>query len=345
VRQNRKLADSSAALHRRTGPPITHVDRAHRENPFDAADRPRYIRRMSRPIAVLLLLTATAIWGFAFVAQKSAMDHMGPLTFSGTRFLLGGIALLPFAIMELRRKAVTRADFTPRLWLQIAVLCAAFFAGSILQQYGLAHTSVTNSGFLTALYVLFVPLIAFIAIRARPHPIIYVGVPLALIGMFYLNGGRLEAFNVGDLLMVTSAVFWGGHVFMLGLLSRQTGLPVVLSAMTFLSVGVVCLALAFSLEAPDLSGIAAGWMELLYVGLLSTGLAFTLQAIGQQHVPAANAAIVLSAESLFAALGGALLLGERLPAIGYAGAALIFFAIILVEAIPALRQRRQLRAA
>ncbi len=295
---------------------------------------------MSRPLAVLLLLIATAIWGLAFVAQKAAMAHMGPLTFSGTRFLLGGVALLPFALIELRRKAVRPSQFTPRLWLQIAVLCAAFFCGSILQQYGLAQTSVTNSGFLTALYVLFVPLIAFVVIRAKPHPIIYLGAPLALVGIFYLNGGRLEAFNFGDMLVVASALFWGGHVFMLGLLTRQTGLPIVLSAITVLSVGVVCLAAAFAFEVPDLQGILDGWVQILYVGLMSTAIAFTLQAIGQQHVPSANAAIILSAESLFAALGGALLLGERLPLVGYAGAALIFFAIILVEAVPALRQRR-----
>jgi len=139
---------------------------------------------------------------------------------------------------------------------------------------------------------------------------------------------------------VASALFWGGHVFMLGLLTRQTGLPIALSAITVLSVGVVCLAAAFAFEVPDLQGILDGWVQILYVGLMSTAIAFTLQAIGQQHVPSANAAIILSAESLFAALGGALLLGERLPLVGYAGAALIFCAIILVEAVPALRQRR-----
>ncbi|HEV2514603.1 MAG TPA: DMT family transporter [Devosia sp.] len=299
---------------------------------------------MSRPLAVLLLLIATAIWGLAFVAQKAAMAHMGPLTFSGTRFLLGGVALLPFALIELRRRAPAAAQFTPRLWLQIGILCIAFLVGSVLQQYGLAQTSVTNSGFLTALYVLFAPLIAFLVLRTRPHPIIYLGAPLALIGIFYLNGGRLESFNAGDLLVVISAVFWGGHVFMLGLLSRATGLPVVLSAITFISVGLVCLVLAFGFETPDFADITAGWVQILYVGLMSTALAFTLQAIAQQYVPAANAAIVLSAESLFAALGGALLLGERLPPIGYAGAALILFAIILVEAVPALRQRRDAEA-
>ena len=113
-----------------------------------------------------------------------------------------------------------------------------------------------------------------------------------------------------------------------------------ISAVSFLIVGVISLVFAFGIEVPDLSGIGDGWVQLLYAGVMSTAIAYTLQAIGQQHVPESNAAIILSAESLFAALGGALLLGERLTPIGYAGAALIFFAIILVEAVPALRTRR-----
>ena len=295
---------------------------------------------MSRPVAVLLLVVATMIWGLAFVAQKSAMTHVGPLTFAGERLLLGGLALLPFMFGELKRKAVKLSSLSRRTWIQIGLLCVAYMAGSLLQQFGLALTTVTNSGFLTALYVLFAPLIAYIAVRTKPHPVIYVGAPLALIGIFYLNGGHLSALNIGDLLVIVSAVFWGAHVFLLGLLSRATALPVTLSAISFLAVGVICMALAFTFETPTLAGLSAIWVELFYVGIMSTAVAFTLQAIAQQHVPAANAAIILSAESLFAALGGALILGERLSPIGYAGAGLIFFAIILVEAVPAIVARR-----
>jgi drug/metabolite transporter (DMT)-like permease len=189
-----------------------------------------------------------------------------------------------------------------------------------------------------------VPLIAFLAVRATPHPVVYLGAPLALIGIFYLNGGQLDAITFGDMLVIISAVFWGGHVFLLGLLSRETGLPVALSAVTFIAAGVVCLAFGVPIEAPTLSGLIGAGPQILYAGLLSTALAFTLQAIAQQHVPAANAAIVLSAESLFAALGGAVILGERLTPVGYAGATLIFLAIILVEAVPALGRRRQAQA-
>ena len=123
--------------------------------------------------------------------------------------------------------------------------------------------------------------------------------------------------------------------------ARATGLPIFVSAISFLVAGALALGIAFTIEAPTLAGIAAGWMQLAYVGIFSTAIAFTFQAIGQQHVPPANTAIILSAESLFAAIGGALLLGERLPPIGYIGAALIFAAIVAVEAIPPLWAKRQ----
>jgi drug/metabolite transporter (DMT)-like permease len=293
---------------------------------------------MPRPLATLLLLICTMFWGFAFIAQKSAMESMGPLTFAGVRFLVGGLLVLPLALVERRRNAI---KLTSTHWLLIIALSTVFFFGIWLQQAGLATTTATNGGFLTALYVFFVPILGFALFRTRPHPIIFIGVPLALIGTWYLNGGGLDSFNSGDLLITIGAVFWGFHVILLGHLARLTGLPIFVSAISFLAAGLVAGLIALGTEAPTLAAISAGWVELTYAAVLSTAVAFTFQAIGQQHVPPANAAIILSAESLFAALGGALLLGERLPPIGYAGAALIFGAILLVEAVPALWARRR----
>ena len=292
---------------------------------------------MPRTTAVLLLLLATMLWGFAFIAQKSAMASVGPLTFAAVRYLLGGVVILPLALWEYRRrgKPLGRGD-----WGLVLLLSLVFFMGSWLQQAGLAHTTVTNGGFLTSLYVLFVPLFAFVALRSPPNPIIWAGVPLALLGIYYLNGGGLDRFNFGDLLIVGCAAFWAVHVLMLGHVARRTGLPVFVSAVSFLLAGLVATGGAFASEAPSLQGIAGAWVQIAYAGVMSTAVAFTLQAVGQQYVPPANAAIILSAESLFAALGGALLLGERLPPIGYAGAALIFVAIVLVEVVPALVARR-----
>ncbi len=293
---------------------------------------------MSRPLAALMLLVCTMLWGFAFVAQKSAMDSMGPLTFAGVRYLLGGLLVLPLALWERRRRPT---PLSSSHWALIIAMSLVFFIGSWLQQTGLATTTATNAGFLTGLYVFFVPLLGFLIFRSRPHPIIFAGVPLALVGIYYLNGGGLDSFNGGDGLIVISAVFWAMHVILLGHITRATGLPIFVSAVSFLFAGAVALGLAFVIETPTLQGIAAGWLEIAYAGILSTAVAFTFQAIGQQYVPPANAAIILSAESLFAAIGGALLLGDRLPPIGYAGAALIFAAIVAVEAIPPLWSRRQ----
>ena len=295
---------------------------------------------MPRPVAVFLLLFLTAIWGFAFVFQKTGMEHVGPFTFMAVRFLLGGVALLPMVAFELHRKPAARARFD-RTSLGLTLLLSAVLAiAAALQQVGLITASVTNGGFLTALYVLFVPLLGFLFLRTRPHPAVYVGVPAALFGVFLLNGGKLDAFAIGDGLMVAGALFWGAHVLLVGLVSLRTGLPVTISVASFLFVGVCCTGIAFAVETPDPAAIADAWQDIAFAGLLSTAVAYTLQAIAQPYVPSANAAIILSSESLFAALGGALLLGERLPPVGYAGAALIFVAILMVEAVPALRQRR-----
>jgi len=288
---------------------------------------------LNRRSATLLLLLATLLWGLAFVAQKNAMAHMGPLTFIGARYLLGGLAVLPLALHEYRRRA---RPLKRRQWGWIGFLSLNFLLGSWAQQAGLQFTTITNGGFLTGLYVIFVPLILLVVFRTRPHPVVWLCAPMALAGIYFLNGGTLDAFNNGDALVVLSALFWALHVLLLGFLSRETGLPVFLSAMSFLIAGLVAGAGSLAAEGPQLSALSAGWIEIAYAGLISTAVAFTLQAVGQVHVPPANAAIILSGEALFAALGGAALLGERLPPIGYLGAGLIFAAMVIVETIPLL---------
>jgi len=294
---------------------------------------------MPRPLAASLLLLCTMFWGFAFIAQKSAMDSMGPLTFAGARYIIGGLLVLPLALHE-RRRRPTRLTGTH--WAFIAAVSLVFFFGSWLQQAGLATTTATNGGFLTGLYVFFVPLLGYALFRTRPHPIILFGVPMALVGIYFLNGGGgLHHFNSGDALVAGGAIFWGLHVLLLGHIARLTGLPIFISAISFLVAGGLACLFALGMESPHPEAIQAGWVEIAYAAVLSTAVGFTFQAIGQQYVPAANAAIILSAESLFAALGGALVLGERLTPVGYAGAALIFCAIVMVEVVPALWARRR----
>ncbi|MFC7398467.1 DMT family transporter [Chelatococcus sp. GCM10030263] len=283
------------------------------------------------------MLLCTFLWGIAFVAQKSAVAFMEPLTFTGLRYLLGGLIILPLALVERRRKGAT---FTRAQGIFVLVMSVVFFFGVWLQQGGLVTTTVTNAGFLTSLYVLFAPVI-LIALRKPPHPIIWISMPLALAGVYFLNGGGLDSFNLGDALVVGSALFYAVHLLMLGHIVRATGTPIFISCISFLVAGVIASGASLALEQPTLAGISDGWLELAYAGGISTAIAYTLQAVGQQYVPPANAAVILSSESLFAGLSGALLLGERLPLIGYAGAGLIFLAVVLAEAVPALAQRQR----
>lgn len=292
---------------------------------------------MSRPLALACLLFATMVWGLAFIAQKSAMDVMGPLTFLAARYLLGGLLIVPLALREDRRQP---HPLTRRQWLLIGFLSFNFFMGSWLQQAGLMHTTVTNGGFLTGLYVFFVPLILLVVFRTPPHRIVWLCAPVALIGLYLLNGARMDGLNPGDGLVIGSAFFWALHVLLLGTLAKQTGRPILVSAASFLIAGILSLGGSLALEAPSVEMLGLGWVEIVYTGVLSTAVGFTLQAIGQQHVPPANAAIILSAESLFAALGGALVLGERLVPLGYLGVGCIFMAIVLVEVIPTLNRKR-----
>jgi drug/metabolite transporter (DMT)-like permease len=295
---------------------------------------------MSRSVAALLLIICTLLWGFAFVFQKGAMAHMGPLIFTAIRYSIGTILVAPLAFVEYRRQAKVVGRFTPRQWRQTAVLLLSFFAGVWAQQAALQTTSVTNGGFLTALYVIFTPIVTFLMARIRPHPIVYLGAPLALIGIYLLTGANLASFTPGDGLLVVCAVSWAIQIAVLAPLVQETGMPVTLSCACFAATAIFAWIGTPLLEQPTWDAISSGWIEILYTGVMSTAIAFTLQAIGQQYVPSANAAIILSAESLFAALAGALIRGERLPPLGYLGAAIIFIAIVMVEAIPAIRSRK-----
>lgn len=161
---------------------------------------------MSRFVATILLLITALLWGFAFVAQKSATHLMGPFTFSAVRYALGAVVMLPLVVWEVRRRppgGISRRDR-----LLTAILGVSFFLGVYLQQAGLMTTTVTNGGFLTGLYVLLVPLIALAVARQLPHPIVWLCMPIAVVGVFLLNGGHLDGFNAGDILVIFGSVFW-----------------------------------------------------------------------------------------------------------------------------------------
>lgn len=286
---------------------------------------------MSRHLANLLLLLAGAIWGMGFVAQSTAMQNIGPFLFIGLRFLVAALMLAPFAWREARQAETPVPAAHMRGFLAIGL---ALFSAMALQQVGLTITTVTNSGFLTGLYVVFVPFICLLALRQTPHPVIWPAVLMTFAGISMLAGGSLAALNHGDLLTIGCAAMYAVQVVLVGRFVGPSQRPLTLSFVQFALAAALGLAIGLTREAVVLAQIKAALPEILFAGVMATGLAFTLQVIAQRYTTAPQAAIFLSTESLFAALFGAVFLGERVPAIGYAGGLLIFLAILLAELGP-----------
>ncbi len=310
-----------------------------------------------------LLLLAAAIWGFAFVAQRAGMEHIGPITFNATRFALGALGLLPLALARRRasrRAAAAAAPGTPEAAPQEAMRAGASTAaagglrrihplpagllagavltgGALLQQAGLVSTTAGKAGFVTGLYVVLVPL-AGLFWGQRAGWSRWIGVLLAACGLYLLSVTRQFTIERGDLLVLVSALFWTGHVLLMGWLSPRTE-AITLACVQNAVCAVLSGALLPFLEHPSLKAIRAAAVPILYGGLLSVGVGFTLQILGQRRAPPAHAALLLSMEAVFAALGGWWLLGERLGARGLAGCALMFAGMLCAQ-LPLLRRLR-----
>lgn len=296
---------------------------------------------MTRIQANLVLLLAGAIWGMGFVAQSTAMDEIGPFTFIGLRFVMAAVAMLPWAMFEARRAP---AALQPRDWLGFVGIGSVLFVGIVAQQYGLLTTTVTNSGFLTGLYVVMTPFFAVLIYRQWPHPVVWPAAALALAGIWFLSDGRLAAMTTGDWFTVFCAATWALQVLLIARNASRTGRPVTLSVVQFALCAVLGLAGAVAFEGIETDAAWRAMPEIVYAGVFSGGLAFTLQAVGQRYTTAPQAAIFLSSEAVFAAIFGAIILGERLPASGFLGCALILAAILAVEIVPALNARRAISA-
>jgi drug/metabolite transporter (DMT)-like permease len=291
---------------------------------------------MKRLTADLLLLFAAAIWGLAFYFQKSAMSEIGPFLFIASRAALASLALAPIAFIELRRRS--RESKGPAIDLPGLVKLGitggiVFFAGAALQQVGLKTATVTNAGFLTGLYVVITPFLIWLIARQAPSAVVWTAVGLAFTGTWALGGGTVSGFSQGDILIAICAIFWSMHIVVTGR-SPRFGAPIAFTFFQFVTVGSIAAVAALLTEPISGAALMRASGAILYVGLLSSALTFGLLAIAMKHTPPAEAAVLVSMETLFAAIAGALLLGERLPAIGWFGAGLLFMATLIVQLAP-----------
>ncbi|HEY8191855.1 MAG TPA: DMT family transporter [Alphaproteobacteria bacterium] len=293
---------------------------------------------MTRLRADMILLLTALIWGAAFIAQKTGMEGLGPCGFTGARFLLSALVVLPFALRE-RARVIAPMERRHLRWA--ALLCPVFFLAVVMQQAGMMTTTVTNAGFLTGLYVIFVPFCAWFLFRQRPSAVIWPAALLSLLGVYLLSGASLSAFTPGDWMVLSSAVFYGVQVALAGFLVQSCRRPLTLCLMQYVTCAALGLGLAFVFESGvSVAGLQANMIQILYAGLISGGIAYTLQLVAQQYTPPSDAAIILLGEAPFAALAGAVILGDRLDAAGLTGCALILAAALLVEAGVLLRKKK-----
>lgn len=291
-------------------------------------------RPLTRWQANALLLLAALIWGSAFVGQVVGMDGMGPLLFTSLRFALGALLVLPLAWREWRAQgqAISRAQLG---W--ISALGCLLCMGVVMQQIGLMSTTVTHAGFLTALYVPLVPFLGWLTRGHRPGMAVWLSALGCLLGTWLLSGASAEPLNTGDIWIMVSALPWAVHVLWVGHAANRIRGAYLLACGQFAVCALISGALAAWTEPWHLAGIQRALGAVVYTGAMSVGLGFTLQVVGQRHAHPADAAIILSSETVFSALFGAWLLGDRLSPLGLMGCGLILASILAVQIVPLLR--------
>ena len=286
-----------------------------------------------------LLFLAAFIWGVAFVAQSVGMDYVGPFTFNGCRFLIGGLVLTPFALIRDRQheksasfqklsreeqKKYKRTTLIGGLCCGVAICIASSF-----QQAGMQYTSVGKAGFITALYIVLVPVFG-IFLKRKVTPIIWMGVFLAAIGFYFLCITESFSINYGDLLVFICAICFTFHILIIDYFAPKAD-GVALSCIQFWFSGIVCMGIAILNESPNVTAIIQAAVPILYAGVLSCGVAYTLQIIGQKHMKPAVASLILSLESVISVLAGWVILKEVLTGRQFLGCALVFAAVVMAQ--------------
>lgn len=276
----------------------------------------------------LVLCVAAVIWGFAFVAQRVGMDYVGPFLFNGVRFALGTLSLLP--LLSMRSEPLQKEEETKGKALVGGTIAGlVLFMGASLQQAGLVYTTAGKAGFITGLYVVIVPVLGrFLGQRIRLGS--WAGAVIAAGGLYLLSMTGSFRVSFGDLLVIGGAFFWAVHVLIIGWLSPRIS-SIRICVFQFMTCSVLSLAAGFLFEVVEISALMKAAVPILYGGLFSVGIAYTLQVVGQKNAPPSHAAIILSLETVFAALGGRLILGEILPPRGLLGCVLMFAAMILSQ--------------
>ena len=292
----------------------------------------------------IALFTTALIWGLSFVAQREGMEHIGPFTFNAVRSFLGCLSLLPVIFWIKYSKPDTRTDRRRRYQhinlARAGIGCGlALFIAMTIQQYCMQYVTAGKAGFISAMYIIFVPLIAILQGKKLEKKFL-ICVSLSVIGLYFLCYRPGGGFNVYDLLLLVGAFFYGVQMLVVNYYSLRVN-PVKASCAQFFTVGVLSLLLTLMYEHPTLAGIIACKVSIFVAGVLTCGVAYTLQFYGQKHTHPIIAALIFSLESVFAAVGGALILGETMVSKEILGCVFMIVAVIwsnMPEQLPAQKK-------
>lgn len=277
-----------------------------------------------KPANAFILLLTAFIWGTAFVAQSVGMDYLGPFTFNGVRSIIGGVTLIPCIAIFKKQKDKRRDLFTG------GIICGLLlFAGTSLQQIGIQYTTAGKAGFITSFYIVLVPVFG-IFLRKKTSPKVWISVCISFIGLYLLCMTEKFTVGKGDIYIFLCAIAFSIHILVIDYFSPKVD-GIKMSCIQFLVCGIVSLPFMFTLETPSLTGFAHEIVPLLYAGVLSCGVAYTLQIIGQKNANPSIASLIMSLESCFSVLAGWIILKERMSAREAAGCVCMFAAIILAQ--------------
>jgi len=281
----------------------------------------------------IILLLAAVIWGFAFVAQRVGMDYVGPFTYNGVRFALGTIVLLPFLFVSASKQPLLQKVSHPadrrKIFLGSLMTGLFLFGGVALQQMGLQHTTAGKAGFITGLYVVFVPIVGLL-FGQRSHLTMWIGALLSLGGLYLLSMTGGFSIAPGDKLVLYCAIVFTFHVLFIAWLSPMMD-SFLLAVIQFAICALLNLVVAFAIEPVACETICQAWIPIAYGGILSVGVAYTLQVVAQKTAHPTHASIILSLEAVFAVIGGWLLLDEHVTLRMLAGCLLMLGGMIMVQ--------------
>tara|TARA_Y100000996_G_scaffold311833_1_gene248162 strand:+ start:126 stop:1022 length:897 start_codon:yes stop_codon:yes gene_type:complete len=294
---------------------------------------------MTKSFSLICALIITFIWGTAFIAQDTGMDNIGPLTFNAARFFVGFFTILPFALIFERKKIFTEIQLNRKKFFKyLFIMGISLFLGTSLQQAALQYTNVANAAFFTVFYVPLVPILLFFIYSQKVHWSIWPSIGLCIYGVYLLSNFSDSEIMKGDTLVILCSIFWALHIIFAGKFMETFDIPIFYAALQGLLVATLSVISAYIFEDIIISNILLESYSIIYAGVLSGGIAFTLQMFAQKNIEEAPAAIIYSLEGVFAAIAAWIILEQILNINNIIGCFLILIAVIFSQLAPSIKK-------